>query len=401
MRTAESSLITASGWNVDLARLEHDVLGDPTGEGGGNQPIHSRAVFSDDMVAVARISSRSSLVNEVLGNFSHCVVTNTVEHVATISDWCEKHLENDGLSIVVRANRYGFRCKGWDARELERAVGASLYAAGWKIDLHDADIQLQILLLGASTEQLSREQVSHEQENSDDEKPLLAWGVKQHTSSDWQGRSPINRPFFKPVSLDPRLARAMVNIACPEGGKLLDPFCGTGGILLESMLSGVEAYGGDLDPEMVRGCSENLAWAKTEFVTESQAVVRMASVEHASSEWADEAPFDGFAFDPPYGRNSWKTEDGWELFRTTLAACGAVAAPKANLVTLLPWPASATNLELFEADIDHPDAQTFSKPWREVREAFSVNGWSLSSYVHVPVHGSLSRLLVFLERDER
>ena len=388
VKVGEGSLVTSSGWNPDLARLEHDVLADPAGEGSGNLPIHERAMACGDEGAVARISSRSSLVSEVLGTFSFSPVTSTSEHVSTIADWCERHLVNDGSTIVVRAKRYGFRCEGWDARELERSVGASLYAAGWSIDLHDADIKLQILLLNASTEEASVVW----------DKPWLAWGVKLHSSSTWEQRTATNRPFFKPVSLDPRLARAMVNIACPNGGRLLDPFCGTGGILIEGILSGLTTFGSDLDPEMVRGCADNLEWARTELGAESEANVRILSAENAASEWGDEAPFDGFAFDPPYGRNSWKTDDGWDLFRATLSACAALAAPKANLVTLLPWSPSATDLELYEDDVDHPDAQTFARPWRAVREEFEANGWSFSSYIHVPVHGSLSRLLVFLER---
>ena len=48
------------------------------------------------------------------------------------------------------------------------------------------------------------------------------------------------RPFFKPVSLDPRLARLAVNLASgPQNrGPVVDPMTGTGGFLIEASLSG-------------------------------------------------------------------------------------------------------------------------------------------------------------------
>ncbi|MEM4196335.1 MAG: THUMP domain-containing protein, partial [Methanothermobacter sp.] len=42
---------------------------------------------------------------------------------------------------------------------------------------------------------------------------------------------PHKRPFFYPGSMSPKLARCMVNLAGVRAGdRLLDPFCGTGGI---------------------------------------------------------------------------------------------------------------------------------------------------------------------------
>jgi tRNA (guanine10-N2)-dimethyltransferase len=57
----------------------------------------------------------------------------------------------------------------------------------------------------------------------------------------------------------PRLARALVNISQVQPGEILyDPFCGTGGILLEASLAGAGILGSDFDPSMVAGCRENL-----------------------------------------------------------------------------------------------------------------------------------------------
>ncbi|MCQ8894140.1 MAG: methyltransferase domain-containing protein [Methanolinea sp.] len=72
-------------------------------------------------------------------------------------------------------------------------------------------------------------------------------------------RRPGTRPFFHPGVMMPRMVRALVNISCVKAGeRLLDPFCGTGGMVLEAALLGVIAVGSDRDPYMVRGSRMNV-----------------------------------------------------------------------------------------------------------------------------------------------
>src|SRR5207245_1715269 len=55
-----------------------------------------------------------------------------------------------------------------------------------------------------------------------------------------------NRPFSLPISLHPKFARALVNLArVPMAGTVLDPFCGTGGVLLEAAELGLRGVGID------------------------------------------------------------------------------------------------------------------------------------------------------------
>lgn len=61
--------------------------------------------------------------------------------------------------------------------------------------------------------------------------------------------------------LPPKLAQILVNLAAPPAGStLLDPFCGTGVILQEALLMGLEAIGSDHSAEMVEACKQNLQW---------------------------------------------------------------------------------------------------------------------------------------------
>ena len=73
------------------------------------------------------------------------------------------------------------------------------------------------------------------------------------------GRRPVKRPFFSPITLHPKLARSLVNLArLPNGGRVLDPFCGTGGILIEAGLMGMRVAGSDIEWTMVEGARQNL-----------------------------------------------------------------------------------------------------------------------------------------------
>lgn len=70
---------------------------------------------------------------------------------------------------------------------------------------------------------------------------------------------PHKRPFFYPGSMNPKLARCMVNLSrVKEGQLLLDPFCGTGGILIEAGLIGCKVVGSDIYWKMKNGTSINL-----------------------------------------------------------------------------------------------------------------------------------------------
>ena len=70
---------------------------------------------------------------------------------------------------------------------------------------------------------------------------------------------PHKRPFFYPGSMSPKLARCMVNLTrIKKGQTLLDPFCGTGGILIEAGIIGARVIGTDIDYKMVKGTQKNL-----------------------------------------------------------------------------------------------------------------------------------------------
>ncbi len=71
------------------------------------------------------------------------------------------------------------------------------------------------------------------------------------------------RPFSSPSSLHPKLARALVNLTgIKKNESLLDPFCGSGGFLLEAGLMKIKTVGYDISRNEVEGCKENLRYFK-------------------------------------------------------------------------------------------------------------------------------------------
>ncbi|KHO52635.1 MAG: tRNA (guanine10-N2)-dimethyltransferase [archaeon GW2011_AR17] len=114
----------------------------------------------------------------------------------------------------------------------------------------------------------------------------------------FQKRRPDLRPGFFPISLKPKLARAIVNLSGVKKGTIWDPFCGTGGILLEASLMGLKAVGTDIDPMMIRAAKQNF---------EHYNCKAKISIADARKE---KVKCKAIVTDPPYGRRaSTKKED--------------------------------------------------------------------------------------------
>jgi len=86
-------------------------------------------------------------------------------------------------------------------------------------------------------------------------------GVKKAyiDTSHFQRRRGHLRPFLLPITLHPKIARALVNLTqVNQQQTILDPFCGTGGILLEAGLLGMRIIGNDIEKKMIEGSRRNL-----------------------------------------------------------------------------------------------------------------------------------------------
>jgi len=108
-------------------------------------------------------------------------------------------------------------------------------------------------------------------------------------------RRPRRRPFFHPTAMPAKLARVMVNLAQPRMGDLvLDPFCGTAGMLVEAGLIGCRVVGFDAKPHMLRGGLKNLLHYG----------IKPEGVAVADARYPPVAKVDCIVTDPPYGMSA-------------------------------------------------------------------------------------------------
>ena len=118
-------------------------------------------------------------------------------------------------------------------------------------------------------------------------------GLVEHKRSMSKSESTKNRPYFHPVALEPKLCRAMINLAMVrEDDTILDPFCGTGSIMLEANRMSINAIGCDLSGKMCRGAITNLRSSKNGFIINCDALSLPLKMDG----------IDAIVTDLPYGR---------------------------------------------------------------------------------------------------
>ena len=175
-----------------------------------------------------------------------------------------------------------------DTKEVENELGREIGNNDNQVDLENPDETIRVYIR--------------------EDEYVIAKLVEDINRSLFEKRKNQNRPFSSPVSLDPALARVLVNLTeTAPGGVILDPFCGTGGILIEAGLCGIDVYGTDMQEEMVEGTRENL---------EEYGVIRH-SIEQAEIEEVPQVfdrKFDAVVADLPYGKASKKEGNPIESF---------------------------------------------------------------------------------------
>lgn len=119
-------------------------------------------------------------------------------------------------------------------------------------------------------------------------------------------RSNEKRPFSSPISMDPVLARVLVNLSGVKPGEhVLDPFCGTGGILIEAGLCGIGVHGQDVSSEMAEGTEKNL---------EEYGILSHEITEKEVKDTGKTEKYSVLITDLPYGQASVETSEAVQDF---------------------------------------------------------------------------------------
>jgi tRNA G10 N-methylase Trm11 len=91
-------------------------------------------------------------------------------------------------------------------------------------------------------------------------KTLAVQDIDAYTKRDRQ--KPIRDPLVG--MLPPKLAQQLINLTqFKSNNTVLDPFCGTGTLLMEAQLMELDVYGSDIAPNMVKASTQNLEWLAT------------------------------------------------------------------------------------------------------------------------------------------
>ena len=235
-------------------------------------------------------------------------------------------------SVAVRA-RDVRGLSGVGTQAAERRLGAVLVERGFDVDLEDPDHTLVALF---------------------SETAALGW-LETETERGFGARQPTEKPFFQPGSMAPADARALANVAgAGPGTRILDPMCGTGGVLVEAGLLGSDIVGVDAQPKMTNGARENLA----HYLEDGFAVARGDATRLPFADGA----FDGVVFDAPYGRQSKIENDSLAALVGNALAEARRVAPRAVVVG--------------------------DRPYDDAAEAA---GWTVDARLERPVHRSLTR----------
>ncbi|RZD49213.1 MAG: hypothetical protein CXT67_10200, partial [Methanobacteriota archaeon] len=224
------------------------------------------------------------------------------------------------------------------------------------------------------------------------------WMVGDESGSEGVAhRKATQRPFFKPVSLSPRLALLAVNLAAgPIGnGPVIDAMTGTGGFIIEAAATNRQALGIDLNSHMVEGANQNLNWLlKQQNITQSSAkIVRGDATNIAASidkSWIGQVK--GFVLDPPYGRNSQGSLEHDELLTKTLTSAHQVAFNEASLVLIVPI--NSMPAQINSALDNNSQVDLLHGDWHSLQQLMKSSGWQIKNRWIEHVHGSLSRLVI-------
>ena len=139
-------------------------------------------------------------------------------------------------------------------------------------------------------------------------------------------------PFQRPVSLPPELGRVAANLArVRPGDQVVDPFVGTGALLMEAAVLGARVTGVDRDPTMVRGALANLATVEARVDRLNVADAGEAFPPPTGEGW------DAVLTDPPYGRSSGSAgEEPVQLVGRVLPKWAPFVRPGGRIVVVLP-----------------------------------------------------------------
>jgi len=268
------SLFVLSGEDLTLPFSEVRALIQTYAPKEACECIGKRVVISrlSDPLLLSKITSRSA----------YCRFGGHLVSIVPASDPRDlkslKSLLTDGGAQIPEGKTFAVISETLD-REVWKDLGAELKSiTGAKVSLENPDFLYQVektetgLVLGRTNA-----------------------GYKKFS---WRERRPRARKFFLPSAIYPKLARLLVNLSRVREGELFsDPFCGTGSLLIEAAIMGIQSVGMDRGRWISKGALKNMKGFRLDsdsLIMRGDSTFMHLPLEH----------LDAVATDVPYGRAS-------------------------------------------------------------------------------------------------
>ena len=275
--------------------------------------ISYKLLQSDDNVVIIESSANIKKIKEISDRLS---LVFYIDNFLFSCNPVPEKIKNNALKNKIQqegtiAIKYKNRSKNIESQLIVNIL-ADVYTKNLDVDLETPDIEIRALIT--------------------DSKIYVCIKLFEINRSQFEERKVQFRPFFSPISLHPKIARALVNLSeIKKSEKLLDPFCGTGGILLEAGLIGAEVIGSDIENKMVDGCRETLEHYDVKkyklFYSDIGDIAN--NLDHV----------DAIVTDLPYGKaTTTKGEDVTELYKRAFGSMAKVLKKDGFLIAGLSDP---------------------------------------------------------------
>lgn len=225
---------------------------------------------NEDAEIVNILGKRIAYTHEICEILFEAYINNLMDLTGNYN-W-KKVISHD---FAVRVKKFGHD-PDFNSQRMEIDVGGiikNVLGTKGKVNLENPDTFLRIIMV--------------------DDKIMVSKRLIKRIKKHYYALKPHKRPFFYPGSMSPKLARGMNNLSrIKKGSIVLDPFCGTGGILIEAGIIGARVIGMDIDEKMVEGTIKNLHYCDIDNYEVFQGDARNIELPYK---------VDAIVTDPPYG----------------------------------------------------------------------------------------------------
>jgi len=205
------------------------------------------------------------------------------------------------LALTKAVFQFLFSCP---SQEVMTNIGSydfrSVYEKDFKVVVHHAPKQLKAVA-DAVYARLTKPKVNLKMPTTEFhffflKDTVVAGKLLVKPERDFEKRKGQHRPAPHPSTMHPKLARVMINLTGVIDQELVDPLCGSGGILIEAATMKIPCKGYDIDAIMIKRAKKNLAHFGLDV-----------SVVQADATTIDEQ-WQYVATDVPYGKSTKKQD---------------------------------------------------------------------------------------------